>query len=73
MILKGEECYYLVVKKSPALLKATTSKHDDSFYYLNGLHSFRKKHKLESHKQVKILKYRFKNSNNKKKKNLVIL
>ena len=54
MILKGEECYYLVVKKSPALLKGITSKHDDSFYYLNVLHSFRKKHKLESHKQVKI-------------------
>ena len=29
-----------------------TSKHDADFYYLNYLHSFRTKNKLESHKKV---------------------
>ena len=44
--------------KSFALLRGITSKHDGDFYYLNCLHFFRTKNKLESHKKyVKVLQY----------------
>ena len=35
-----------------ALLRGITSKNNGDFYYLNFLHSFRTKNKLESHKRV---------------------
>ena len=39
-------------EKTIALLRVIWSKHCDEFYYLNCLHSFRTKKKLESHKRV---------------------
>ena len=39
-------------KKLPALLRGITSKHDDEFYCLNCLHSFRTENKLKSHEKV---------------------
>ena len=39
-------------KRLSALLKGITSKTYCEFYYLNCLHSFRTKSKLESHKRV---------------------
>ena len=46
--------HYLAVKKPSALLRGITSKHKHfgDFYYLNCLHSFRKKNKLGSDKSV---------------------
>ena len=54
MILKKEKegWHYLAVKKLSALLRGITSKHDDNFYCLNCLHSFRRKRKLKSHEKV---------------------
>ena len=39
-------------KKLSALLRGITSKNNDGFYFLNCLHSFRTKNKLEPHKKV---------------------
>ena len=39
-------------KKLLALLTGITSRNNDDFYYLNCLHYFRTKNKLESHKSV---------------------
>ena len=47
MIPNGEK-----VKNLSALLRGITSKHYGNFYYLNRLHSFRIKNKLELHKNV---------------------
>ena len=38
-------------KKTISIIKTTKSKHCGDFYYLNFLHSFRTKNKLESHKK----------------------
>ena len=55
MITNGEEWHCLAVKKLLALLIAITSKHNSGFNWLNCLHSFRTKNKLQSHKKyVKI-------------------
>ena len=40
------------VKKLSALLRGITSKANGDFYYLNYLHSFKTKNKLQSHKKV---------------------
>ena len=47
MIPNGEK-----VKNLSVLLRGITSKHYGNFYYLNRLHSFRIKNKLELHKNV---------------------
>ena len=47
---EGEHCY--AVKTLSALLRGITSKNDADLCCLNGLHSFRTKHKLESHKRL---------------------
>ena len=48
---EGEHCY--AVKTLSALLRGITSKNDADLCCLNGLHSFRTKHKLESHKRLR--------------------
>ena len=45
MITDGKKWHYLAVKKLPALLRGTTSKHDGDFYCLNCFHSFRTENK----------------------------
>ena len=57
MISNGEKWHYLAVKKLSPLLRGITSKHYSDFYWLNCLHSFRAKNKLESHKKVCEKKY----------------
>ena len=58
MIPNGEGWHYIAVKQIPALLllllllRAITSKHNNDFYCMNCLHSFRTKNKLKSHKKV---------------------
>ena len=52
IILKAEGWHYLAVKKLAALLRRITAKDNDNFFCLSCLHSFRTKHKLESHKKV---------------------
>ena len=47
-----EVWHYVPVKKLSALLRRISSKHDDDFYCLNCLHSFRAKTKFESHQKV---------------------
>ena len=47
-----ERWHYLAVKKLSALLRGITPKNNADFYFLNCLHSFRIKNKLESHKKV---------------------
>ena len=49
---EGQLWHYLAVKKPSKLLRGITSKHQDDFYCLNCLHSFKTKNKLESHKKV---------------------
>ena len=39
-------------KKLLALLEAITSKHDDDFYYLNCLHSFKTENELKYHEKA---------------------
>ena len=52
MIPNGEKWRSVAVKKLSVLLKGITSKHYCNFYYLNCLHSFKTKGKLEPHKNV---------------------
>ena len=52
MISNKEKSHYPVVKKLSALLMGTTSKNNGNFYYLNCVHSFRTKNKLELYKRV---------------------
>ena len=47
-----EDWHYLPLKKLSALLREITSKHDDGFYCLNCLYSFRTKNKLKSNEKV---------------------
>ena len=47
-----EDWHYRPVKKLSALLREITSKHDDGFYCLNCLYSFRTKNKLKSNEKV---------------------
>ena len=44
--------HYLAVKKLSALVRGITPKNNAEFYFLNCLHSFRTKNKLESDKKV---------------------
>ena len=50
MIANGKGWRDFKVKTMSSLLIGITSKHKVSFYFLNCLHSFRTKNKLESHK-----------------------
>ena len=52
MISKEEKWYYVTVKTLLAFLREMTLKYNGDFYFLNCLHSFRIKNKLESHKKV---------------------
>ena len=52
MVPNEEGWHYLAVKKLSALLRKITSKQDGDSYFLNCLHSFRIKNKLNSHKKV---------------------
>ena len=55
MTPNGEGWHYLAVKKLSALLGGKTSRNNGDFHWLNCLHLFRTKRKLESHKKyVKI-------------------
>ena len=44
--------HYLAVKKLSTLLRGLTSKHQEDFYCLNCLHSFRTENKLKSREKV---------------------
>ena len=50
MIIDGKKWHYLAVKNLSPLLKRII--HDEDFYCLNCLHSFRKKSKLRKHKTI---------------------
>ena len=52
MISNGENWHYLVVQNLPGLLRGITSNHNEDFYCLNCLHSYRTKNKLEEHKKI---------------------
>ena len=52
MIANGKKWHYLAVKKSSALFRGITSKHEGDFYCLNCLLSFRTKNKLKKHKSA---------------------
>ena len=52
MISNREKQHYHAVKMLSGLLRGTTSKNNGDSYFLNCLHSFRKKNRLESHKKV---------------------
>ena len=49
---EGQWWHYLAVKKLSALIRGITSKNNGHFYYLDCLHSFRTKNKLESYQKV---------------------
>ena len=53
MISNGENWHYLVVKRLPGLLKGITSNHNEDFYCLNCVQSYRTKNKLEAYKKKK--------------------
>ena len=52
MITDGEKWHYFVVKNLSGLLKGIASTHEKDFYFLNCFHSYRTKHKPESHKKI---------------------
>ena len=52
MISNREKQHYPAVKMLSGLLRGKTSKNNGDSYFLNCLHSFRKKNRLESHKKV---------------------
>ena len=52
MTTDGKKWHYLAAKSLPALLKRITSNHDGDFYFLNCLHSYRTKYRLEKHENV---------------------
>ena len=52
MITNGEKWHYLTVKNLPGLLRGIASTHKEDFYCLYCFHSYRTKHKLESHKKI---------------------
>ena len=52
MIPNGEGWHYLAIKKFICIIKRSNIKNKGVFYFLNCLHSFRIKNKLESHKKV---------------------
>ena len=54
MIPNGGGWHYLARKALSVLLRGKTLKNNGIFYYLNCLFSFRRKNKLELHKNVKI-------------------
>ena len=51
-ILRWRKMTLSCTKKLPVLLRGITSKHHSDFYYLNCLHSFATKNRLESHKNL---------------------
>ena len=44
--------HYLAIKNISGLLRGITSNHNDDFYYLNCLHSYRTKSKLKKHEKI---------------------
>ena len=48
----GKKWHYLAVKGISALFRGITSNNHGDFYYLNCLHSYRTKGKLEEYKKV---------------------
>ena len=52
MITDGKKWHYLTVTKLSALLKGITSKHKGDFHFLNCLHAYTTRNKLERHKNV---------------------
>ena len=52
MITSNEKWRYLAVKKLSAVFCKITSKHDEHFYCLNYLHSFRTENKLKQHGNI---------------------
>ena len=51
MITDGEKWHYLAVKRSPALFRGITSKHDEDLYCLNYFQSYTTENKLKSIKK----------------------
>ena len=52
MISNGQNCYYLVAKDVPGLLRGITSTHKEDFYCLNCFHPYRTENKQEAHKKI---------------------
>ena len=52
LITGGEKWHYLAVKSLSALLRRITSNNNGDSYYINCLHSFRTKNKLQKHIKV---------------------
>ena len=48
----GKKWHYLAVKELSALLREITSSNHEDFYFLNSLHSYRTKEKLEKHEKL---------------------
>ena len=46
------DCRFILQSKISALLRGTTSKNNGDFYYLNCLHCFRARIKIDLHKTV---------------------
>ena len=49
---EGRRCHYLAVKKLSASFRGITTKSNRDFYFLNCLHPFGTKNKLDSNKKV---------------------
>ena len=52
MITNRKKWHYLAVKKLFGLLRGITSKHNEDFYFLNCLYSYRSENKLKKHYNV---------------------
>ena len=52
MITDGEKWHYLTVKTLSGLLRRITSAHNEDFYCLNCLRSYRTRNKFEAHKKI---------------------
>ena len=53
MITDGEKCHYLAVKELSALLRGTTSNHNEDFYCLNCFRAYTTENKLETRKKLR--------------------
>ena len=52
MITDGKKWHYLAVKSLSRLLQGIASNHDDEYYCMNCLYSFRTENKLKSHENL---------------------
>ena len=52
MISNGEKWHYTALKRLSRLLRGITSTNNGDFYCLNCVHAFRRRNKLEEHKNI---------------------